>query len=193
MVLSNVSDTFMKYTEGANLPVTRKPVYESANQRSHKLTHNLYKSLNVFMQNPYTVCRGGAGTENVHIMQQTEGSLDWIWKNKALPDRPADEHDKVVENLEKRHVDRVFELNTHHVRQVYDLNAEIVALKETLKEKNERLKVERATIAALNKENHDLNDLKQISFDQRIEIGRLETQISKFLDKHEYIGTASHA
>ena len=138
------------------------------------------------MSNPYTVCRGGAGTENVHIMQQTEGRLDWILKNKALPDRPSDEHDKVVENLEKRHVDRVFELNTHHVRQVFGLNAEIVALKETIKENNERLEREKATIAALKKENRDLNDLKQTSWDQQIEIGMLKDTLSKF-----DIGTAA--
>ncbi len=147
------------------------------------------------MSNPYTVCRGGAGTENVLIMQQTEGRLDWLWKNKASPARPADAAHvwAASPDLQKEYYDKVVEmhgLENRYTAQVFDLNAEIVALKETLKEKNERLKVERATIAALNKENRDLNHLKQISFDQQAEIQSLKRQLPHKVARDVDIGTA---
>jgi hypothetical protein len=151
------------------------------------------------MPNPYTVCRGGAGTENVHIMQQpvlqTEGRFDWLWTNKTLSDRPADAAHvwTAASNLQQDYYDKVREihdLKVQHERKATEYNTEIAKLKETISQKDRALNREKANIAALEKENRDLNDLKQISINQQIEIGDLNTKIAKFVYNHKYIGTA---
>ncbi len=98
------------------------------------------------MSNPYTVCRGGAGTENVHIMQQTEadGILNWFQRKKASPARPAADgaHLWVAPKKSETQtpMQEIHELKQRYNAEVFRLQTKIISLNEAISIKDRAIK-----------------------------------------------------
>ena len=65
-------------------------------------------------------------------------------------------------------------LTLKHRQQVNESTTEIAKLNETIRQKDQQLKDNQKTLVKLMREIHDLNDLKQIAYNQQIEITRLK-------------------
>lgn len=150
------------------------------------------------MSNPYTVCRGGAGTENVHIMQQTEanGMLGWLNKKRASPARPADAAHVWAgsPDLQKEQDNKVVEI--HELKQTYKaevfrLQTEINSLKEAISIKDREIVRVNADNSNLQREMSYLDDFKQLCQKQQAEIQSLKRQLPHEVARDVDIGTAA--
>jgi len=152
------------------------------------------------MSNPYSVfvSRGGADTENVRIMQQpvlqTEAvSMPWSWKKKAPPADAAhvltasqnlqDEYNKKVQEIHALKLS-LRDKDTKKKTEIDNLNT-------TILQKERQLTDKQNAIVKLTQEISHFEDIEKMSYGYLNEIKTLKTQISKFVDNHEYIGTAS--
>jgi len=146
------------------------------------------------MQNPYTVCRVIAGTENVHIMQQTEadGVLSWFLPKKASPARPADAAHLWVapKNSEKTPVQEIHELEQRHKAEVVSLQTKIDSLNDKISIKDRAIDRVNADNSELKKEISHFEDIEKILLEQQEEIQSLKKQLPHKVAGDIDIGTA---
>jgi len=183
----------------------RSTFLTSAHRRSHKLKHNLYKSPNAFMQNPYTVCRGGVDTENVHITQQPVLQTESRFQDFFCRRSPKEETATHSTDSNTQYSEIVSELNDLRRRHSDYFNIthkEIAELNGTIQQQRSTVSEIRVRAATSNRENEEeirslqdqlseFNKIKARSFRQECQIADFEKKFSAcatlFHDQNEII------
>ena len=157
------------------------------------------------MQNPYTVCRGGVDTENVHITQQpvlqTEGLFQELFCRRSPKEETAthstDSNTHYAEIVSKLH-----QLQSRHGDYFTRTEKEITELKGTIQQQLSTISEIRYTAANSNRDNKEeigglqdqlseFNRIKKLSFDQTLQIAKFEIKFAAcatlFHDQNEII------